>query len=154
MDPGPVEIGSVAAVPTAVIREVTTWGLFPGVWPALLSEVYGFVRGRPEFASGDSGPRWHNVMLYLDQRPEVEIGVLVPAPFTPAGRIRASTLPGGRVARATHRGDYARLGATHAAVHTEVERRGLTAAGPCWEVYGHACENPDDQETEIFHLLV
>ena len=42
---------------------------------------------------------------------DVEIGVLVTTGFEPVGRVIASELPGGEVATATHRGDYARLGA-------------------------------------------
>ena len=55
-------------------------------------------------------------MLYKDQRPDVEVGVLVSQPFEPHGRVVCSQLPGGEVATAVHRGDYGGLGATHDAV--------------------------------------
>jgi hypothetical protein len=92
--------------------------------------VYAFVRGCPDFETADAGkPRWQNVMLYRDQRPAVEIGVLAPGPFTPAGRVIASQLPGGKVATAVHRGDYARLEDTHGAVHAHMKAEGLEPAG-------------------------
>jgi len=139
--------------PTAVIAQTTSWAEFPSVWGQLLGEVYGFVRGRPELATGRDGEQWQNVMLYKDQRPDVEVGVLVTAPFEPAGRVVASQLPGGDVATATHRGDYARLGETHDAMRKHVVAHGRALAGPCWEIYGHAEPNPSEQETDIFWLL-
>jgi len=139
--------------PTAVVAETTSWAEFPGLWGRLLGEVYGFVRARPELATGSNGERWQNVMLYKDQRPDVEVGVLVTAPFETQGRVIASELPGGEVATATHRGDYARLAVTHDAVREQVLARGRELAGPCWEIYGHGVEDPSEQETEVFWLL-
>jgi len=138
---------------TAVVAQATTWADFPSIWGRLLGEVYGFVRGRPDLATGSSGGLWQNVMLYKDQRPAVEVGVLVTAPFAAEGRVIASELPGGEVATATHRGDYARLGATHDAVREHVAAQGRELAGPCWEIYGHGRAGPSDQETEVFWLL-
>lgn len=56
-------------------------------------------------------------------------------------------------ARGSHRGDYAKLGTTHDAVLECVQAQGLERAGPVWEIYGHWRENPDELETEIYHLL-
>jgi hypothetical protein len=61
---------TVEARPTAVVAETTSWAEFPSLWGRLLGEVYGFVRGRPELATGSNGERWQNVMLYKDQRPD------------------------------------------------------------------------------------
>jgi hypothetical protein len=83
---------------TAVVAQTTTWEEFPRVWRELLDEVYGFVRGRSELATGAGSEQWQNVMLYKDQRPDVEVGVLVSQPFEPrpSGRVRASGGRGGR----------------------------------------------------------
>ncbi|HTX12917.1 MAG TPA: hypothetical protein VME22_30145 [Solirubrobacteraceae bacterium] len=152
--PTPVQVVAIEPRPTVVIAEATSWEQFPSLWPKLLDEVYRFVRSCPDFApAAGPAPRWQNVMLYLDQRPAVEIGVLAPALFTPVGRVLASTLPGGDVARTVHRGDYARLGDSHAAVHAYIREHGLQAAGPIWEIYGHRTPDPDQPETEIYHLL-
>jgi effector-binding domain-containing protein len=64
-----------------------------------------------------------------------------------------SRLPGGKVATAVHRGDYTRLGDTHAAVREYLDAEGLEPAGPTWEIYGHWHEDPSELETEIYHLL-
>jgi effector-binding domain-containing protein len=149
----PVEFVTIDARATAVVAETTTWAEFPRLWGQLLGEVYGFVRDRPELATGTGNERWQNVMLYKDQRPDVEVGVLVSRRFEPESRVIPSELPGGEVATAVHRGDYAKLGVTHDAVREAVAARGRELAGPCWEIYGHATEDPSEQETEIFWLL-
>lgn len=139
--------------PTAVIRTTTTWEEFPSVWGQLLDEVYRFVRPRAHLSTGDGPELWQNVMLYKDDRPDVEIGVLVSGSFEPEGRMIASELPGGEVARTIHRGDYARLGVTHDAVRDQVAANGRELAGPRWEIYGHWRADPSELETEVFWLL-
>lgn len=144
---------TVAPRHTAVAAETTTWAEFPHLWGQLLGEVYEFVRRHPELATGTGGESWQNVMLYKDQRPDVEVGVLVTASFEPEGRVFASELPTGEAATAVHRGDYALLGDTHNAVREYVAAQGRELAGPCWEIYGHASPDPSEQETEIFWLV-
>lgn len=137
--------------PTAVIAETTTWQLFPSLWPRLLDEVYASVR-RPGLERPIDG--WHNVMLYRDSVPNVEVGVLAPPRFSPDGRVIASELPGGDVLRTVHRGDYAGLGAAHEAIVAHAAATGLQLTGIRWEVYGHWVEDPAEVETEIYYLLV
>jgi effector-binding domain-containing protein len=138
---------TVAVRPTAVIAEPTTWEEFPSLWPALLGEVWEAVRGSEIVRPG------RNVMLYLDDVPNVEVGVEAAGSFAPIGRVVASSLPAGRVVTTMHRGDYEGIGAAHRAVVEECDRRGLVRLGPRWEVYGHATETVADQEVEVFHLI-
>jgi effector-binding domain-containing protein len=144
---------TVEARPTAVVAQTTTWSEFPKLWGQMLGQVYEFVRPRPELATGNGDERWQNVMLYKDQRPDVEVGVLVSAPFQAAGPVILSALPAGEVATATHRGDYAKLGVTHHAVREYAAAHGRELAGPRWEIYGHARLEPSEAETEVFWLL-
>ena len=153
MPPVAVTFTTVEPGPTAVVAQTTTWEEYPRLWGQLLGEVYSFVRSRSDLATGEGGEQWQNVMLYKDQRPDVEVGVLVKTPFDPHGRVTASELPGGEVASAVHRGDYGGLGDTHAAVREAIEAQGREPSGPLWEIYGHAREDPSEQETEIFWLL-
>ena len=148
-----VRFVTVEARPTAVVAQTTTWTEFPKLWGALLGQVYEFVRPRPEFATGDGDELWQNVMLYKDQRPDVEVGVLVAGPFEAEGPVIPSALPSGEVATATHRGDYAKLGVSHDAVRDYAAAHGRELAGPCWEIYGHARPDPSEAETEVFWLL-
>jgi effector-binding domain-containing protein len=148
-----VRFMTVEARPTAVVAQTTTWTEFPKLWGPLLGQVYEFVRPRPELGTGDGGGLWQNVMLYKDQRPDVEVGVLVTGPFQAEGTVIPSALPAGDAATATHRGDYGKLGVTHDAVRDYAAAHGRELAGPCWEIYGHARPDPSEAETEVFWLL-
>jgi effector-binding domain-containing protein len=131
------------ARPTAVVSQVTTWREYPALWGKLLDEVYSVVR------SGTSGQtRWQNVMLYLDDRPSVEVGVLLEAPCTMGGRVVESALPAGDVATTVHRGSF-ESGDAHHAVIDWCETRGLASTGVRWEVYGH----PEQPEVEVYWQL-
>jgi effector-binding domain-containing protein len=153
MPPDPVSFVIVDPRPTAVVAQTTSWERFPSLWRQLLDEVYQYVRGREDLATGDGTERWQNVMLYRDDTPEAEVGVLVAGPFVGEGRVTPSEVPRGEVATAVHRGDYAHLGATHDAVRKHVAAHGRELAGPRWEIYGHWREDPSELETEVFWLL-
>jgi effector-binding domain-containing protein len=141
-----VETATVAPRPTAVVARATTWEEFPALWGPMLDAVYAVVRPRPEL-----GPRWTNVMLYKDDVPNVEVGVLVNGEFAGEDDVVPSQLPGGEVVRGLYRGDWARLGEGHDAVQRFVTEHGLELAGPRWEIYGH--EDGGEPETEIYYLL-
>ena len=129
----------MAAEPTAVIPAATTWKDFPALWPQLLGEVWGVVRGDATVAPG------RNVMLYRDDAPNVEvvaeIGVEVGGAFSGSGRVVPSALPSGRAATTTHVGRAQDLAFAHEAVIAWCERRGLERTGVRWEVYGHQRED-------------
>jgi effector-binding domain-containing protein len=135
----------VPARPTAVVAATTTWNEYPNLWRQLLDEVWAAVRADEGIVPG------RNVMLYLDDKPSVEVGVEVGAPFERIGRVFCSSLPAGRVAMTTHRGSF-EVGAAHQAVVAACARRGLERVGPCWEIYGH-WNKPGDEEVEIYHLV-
>ena len=142
-----VEIVGSPPTPTAVIRAVSTWPEFPRLWRQLLDEVY---RAR---AAGAFEQRGDNVMVYLDDRPSVEIGVQAAASFDPYGSVVASTLPTGPAAHLLHRGAYARLGESHAALLDWCRARGRSTTGVRWEIYGDWRENEAELETDIFWQL-
>jgi GyrI-like small molecule binding domain len=148
-----VALRTVSPRPTAVVSEATTWKQFPGVWGPLLDEVYGFVRTRPDLEPEEGPEVWRNAFLYVDDKPTVEIGVLVAGSFAPHGRVVPSQLPGGDVATAVHRGAYAELGRTHDAVGEFIAATGLVRVGPSWEIYGHWREDPSELETEVYYLV-
>ena len=141
-----VAVTTVESRLTAVVAQTTTWEEFPGLWRRLLDEVYAVVRSEP------SSHRRQNVMLYKDDTPAVEVGVLVDAVPVEQGRVISSELPGGKVAMTTHRGDYAGLELAHAAVRRFAERERLALQGPRWEIYGH--HDPHRApETDVYYLL-
>jgi len=136
-----VEIFDAVARPTAVVAATTSWNEFPRLWKTLLDEVYTVVDGKT------------NVMLYRDDVPNVEVGVLAPEGFVPGGRVIASALPAGRVARTVYRGPFPGLHAGHRAVLDWCAEHGHELSGVRWEVYGHHDPDPARQQVEISWAL-
>ncbi|HEX8943744.1 MAG TPA: hypothetical protein VF785_11460, partial [Gemmatimonadaceae bacterium] len=56
------------------------------------------------------------------------------------------------VATTTHWGDFSALGDAHAALVGWCRARGLSLAGPRWEVYGHWRERAIPR-TDVYYLL-
>ncbi len=142
-----VTIADVAARPTAVVAAATTWPEFPALWSQLLDEVWACLR-----AAGIHGG-CRNIMLYLDDVPHVEVGVLLDQPCPLTGRVVTSALPTGRVASTVHYGTYQGLAGAHRAVLAWCARQGLRAAGPRWEIYGPHRDDPAEVWTEVHCLL-
>jgi len=141
------------ARPTVVVARQTTWREFPSVWGSMLDEVYAVVRPASADRAERGEERWQNVMLYKDDVPNVEVGVLASGPFSDVGNVISSALPAGVTAAATHRGPYAELDLAHRAVRDWCAAHGRQLAGPRWEIYGHWREDPSDLETEVYYLL-
>jgi effector-binding domain-containing protein len=138
---------TTAARPTAVVAATTTWQEFPSLWRRLLDQVYECL------ATIDPRDRLHNIMLYKDDLPAVEVGVEVHVPFTPTGDVVVSALPAGPAAMAIHRGPYDRLGMTHDAIWEWCRSNDRRPVGPRWEIYGDWHENRSELVTEVYYLL-
>ena len=138
---------TVTTRPTLVVAARTTWAEFPTLWRPLLDEVWGCVR-----AAGLTGG-CPTVMLYLDDAPQVEIGVLTTEPVPLTGRVVRSSLPAGAVATARHRGPYSGLGDTHRTVRRWAGAHGRPLAGPRWEIYGPHRQDPAELEVQVNYLL-
>lgn len=145
-----VSVKTVEPTSTAVVATATTWAQFPALWGPLLDKVWGFLRGEAPQGLYAQG---HNIMLYKDEVPNVEIGVQVTGSFAPAGDVVASTLPGGLVATATHTGPIGRLGDTHRAVREWATAHGYRLAGPRWEIYGDPDPSTGSFSVDVFCLL-
>jgi hypothetical protein len=144
-----VSIVAASPTPIAVIRETTTWERFPTLWGGLLDEVWATVRGA-------GVPAGRNVMVYLDDVPNVEVGIELEGTLTaPSGRLVASALPEGRAATTVARGAPSREGiaAAHAAVVAWCDASGHARTGVRWEVYDHWRDDPDSFETAVYWLL-
>ena len=81
-----VIVKAVEPTPTAVVTAATTWAEFPRTWQPMLDQVWGFLRGDAPEGLYKQG---HNVFLYLDDVPHVEVGVQVSRSFESAGRVVA-----------------------------------------------------------------
>ena len=142
-----VTVAEVAARPTAVVAAMTTWQEFPMLWRQLLDEVWTCLRACG-ITSGCP-----NLMLYLDDVPHVEVGVLLERPCPLGGRVVASTVPAGHVARTIHRGPYSGLASAHRALSEWCAAQGRRPAGPRWEIYGPHRDDPRELWTEVSWLL-
>jgi effector-binding domain-containing protein len=143
----PVQVATVEARPTAVVAAAATWSTFPTLWRPMLDEVYACMRRNRNVKQGC------NVMLYLDDTPNVEVGVEYITPCALDGPVIESALPAGQVAWTVHRGPYQDLGLAHERVKQWCAEHGKELAGPLWEIYGDWREDPADLETEVYHLL-
>jgi effector-binding domain-containing protein len=130
--PVQVRLTTIDPTPTAVVAATTTWAEFPSLWRPMLDKVWAFLRADPKGIRKDG----HNVMLYKNDVPDVEVGVQVSGPFVPAGDVAPSQLPGGLVAMATHVGSIGRIGETHDAVVEWCASNGHRLSRVRWEVYG------------------
>jgi effector-binding domain-containing protein len=148
-----VRLIETTAQPTVVVARQTTWREFPSLWGSMLEEVYAVVKPASADQAASGEDRWQNVMLYKDDVPNVEVGVLASGPFADAGNVISSALPAGMTAAAMHRGPYAELDVAHHAVRDWCAAHGRQLAGPRWEIYGHWREDPSDLETEVYYLL-
>ena len=103
-------------------------GEVPKKFRRYLDQVYAAARAGVVRLDGQ------NVFVYRPAagRPddlEVDFGVGITAPFSPAGNVQPAQLPVGRVATATHWGSYAGLGAAHKAVAAYCHEQGLSDSG-------------------------
>jgi effector-binding domain-containing protein len=145
-----VRVETVEPTPTAVVAAAVTWAEFPTLWRPMLDQVWSFLRGGAPDGLYRQG---HNVMLYKDDVPNVEVGVQVTGSFNSVGRVAASSLPGGLVATATHIGPVSAIGDTHQAVRQWSEANGYRLAGPRWEIYGDPDPSTGDFPVEVLWLL-
>jgi effector-binding domain-containing protein len=137
-----VRVREVGPSPTAVVAGPKDLSRFS----ADLDAVYAFLGSNPGVRQ--SG---HNIARYGPGE-RMEVGVEVDARFDSSGPVVSSTLPGGRVAHATHTTGYGDLGATYAAISAWCERHGHATAGVQWEVYGDPDER-DHVDVEVCFLL-
>jgi effector-binding domain-containing protein len=146
-----VTVQTIEPRPTAVVAAAVTWAEFPKMWRPMLDKVWSFLRDDAPEGLYKHG---HNIMLYKDDVPNIEVGVQVVDAFAPAGDVVASTLPGGLVATATHTGPIAEIGDTHHAVCEWSKANEYRLAGPHWEIYGDPDPSTGDFNVDVFWLLV
>ena len=146
-----VTVKTIDPTPTAVLAAAASWPEFGKMWGPMLDKVWSFLRGDAPEGLYQQG---HNIMLYQDDIPHVEVGVQVSGSFEPTGQVVPSTLPGGLVATATHTGPIAKIGDTHQAVREWSKANGYKLPGPRWEIYGDPDPSTGDFDVEVFWSLV
>ncbi len=89
---------------------------------------------------------------------DVEIAFTVRGVFFPPnakGSVKASRVPGGKVAFTAHKGPYDQIGSAYGAIQAYAEAHGLKLAGTMWERYLTGPEETDLSKhvTEVFWPL-
>ena len=112
-----------------------------------LDMVYAHLRTVPVRRRG------RNVVMYLNDALDVEIGVEVSTEFLPAGRILRTATPGGLAASTIHYGPYSTLFEAHTAVRRWCADR-RRDIGIAWEVYGDWSDDPSRLCTDVFYQLL
>jgi hypothetical protein len=147
-----VIIERTAECPTAVVKVNTTWREFPTLWSTLLDEVWAFLSATPGLRA-----EGHNVMLYRNGLPgielSVEVGVQVTESFAAAGRVVPSMLPAAEVATA-HADTVAEIGAAHDAVKAWCAAQHRELTGVTWEIYGDPDPQTGNFDIRVYWQLV
>jgi effector-binding domain-containing protein len=143
-----VMIERTTMCPTAVVKAKTTWQRFPTLWRPMLDEVWAFLGATPGLLAGG-----HNVMLYKNDVPDVEVGVQVTRSFEATGRVVPSTLPATEAATTVHTGTPAEIGAAHDAVRAWCSAQHRTLTDVRWEIYGDPDPGTGQFEVAVYWQL-
>jgi len=98
----------------------------------------------------------HNFILYQNETREgatLLIGVVDREPGGADPDVRAVHVPGGRVIKAPHWGDYASMPSTYAKIHDEMKIRRLRRAPMSLEIYGDWDDDPAKVRTDLHIYL-
>ena len=115
----------------------------------IFPEVWGYLQGRGVQPAGPPFARYHD---FNAERVDLEAGLAVAEPVEGAGRIQASTLPGGQIATTWHVGPYDTLTQAYRALESWMQEQKWTPAAAPWEVYWTDpgdMSNPEDLRTEV-----
>jgi effector-binding domain-containing protein len=112
----------------------------------MLDAVWAFLRAAP----AEVQKHGHNVMLYEDDIPNVEVGVVVTGSFDPSGDVVPSHLPGGLAVTAVHTGPVQLIGDTHQAIVEWCRVNSHPTDGRRWEIYGDPDTSTGNFSVEVY----
>jgi effector-binding domain-containing protein len=120
------------AQPIASIRVEAPADALPRTLAQLLPEVMSCLS---EAGATAVGPPFARIHSEKDGRVDLEAGLPVASAIEPSGRVRPSTLPGGRAAILWHTGPYSGLAEKRARLAAAMAERELVARGGPWQIY-------------------
>ncbi len=133
---------------TACVRVRTPVEGLKGELGKAYGEVMAILSGQGVQPTGAPFAVYYNMdMKDLD----VEIGFPVSQSFQPSGRVRPSTLPGGRTAVCVHKGAYDSIGDSYSALSAFIAQNKATPKDLCYESYltDPQVTKPEELLTEI-----
>ncbi len=123
------------------IREEVSLPSIPEEIGKIFKEIYEYMMKKGIAPMGPPFSCWHGMN---DRVFDMESGFPVRCPAEGEGRIKRSTLPGGRAAVAMHIGPYDSLAGTYQALESWIKENGYQAEAYLWEVYmTDPCQEPD-----------
>ncbi len=128
---GSVELVDLPPQSAAVVPGHVALDAIPDFLGAAFGEVMKVIAEQGLAPAGPPFARWEPRADGFN----CEAGFPSTGPVSPAGRVQPRALPGGPVATATHRGDYAAIGATYGALNDWVVANGYVVTGQPWESY-------------------
>jgi effector-binding domain-containing protein len=126
-----VELTQTAAQPAAVVRGHVAPAGLPGFLGRAFADV---ARTLAEQDLEPAGPPFGRYRPTADGF-DVEAGFPATGAVRTSERVLGTTLPGGTVATAVHRGSYETVGATYEALSVWLGRHGYVPADEAWESY-------------------
>lgn len=131
---------------TAVVRGHVTTDEMKDFLGRAFGEVIGALEEQGLHVSGAPFGRYTPTE---DGAFDVEAGFPCSGVVRPTGRVEASELPGGRVARTLHKGAYDGVGAAYQAALDWLTEEGHVTTGTPWESYLDGPDVPEPR-TEVF----
>jgi hypothetical protein len=139
---------TVEAEPAAVVAATTTWPELPSLRGTLLDEVWTVIRAGGVERAG------HDVMLYEDDVPHVEVGVQVTGPFARSGGwSRRRCRPAGSPRPSTGGCAPGPVRPTRPVPPPGRRAQGHALGRVRWEIYGDDTDDPAAVETEVRRRL-
>ncbi len=133
-DPEECGLETVEARSVASIRTVIDSRKMSEELGVLFPEVVRVMGEQGVQPSGPPFSRLHRIDREKNEI-DVEAGLPVRSPITAQGRVKPGELPGGRVARTWHAGEYHELPRSYARLESWMKSQKLAARAPFWEVY-------------------
>ncbi len=100
-----------------------------------------------------AGPPFSIYHAWSDDGFDVEAGFPAAKPEKGEGNVKASSLPGGKVATVMHVGRYEDLGKTYSTLENWMKAKGYVPGSCMWEVYLNSPEevsSPEQLMTQLF----
>jgi len=127
-----VKIETIKAQPTMTIRFRARHDELSKKYGEVFGKLFGYVTSKGGEFSGAPFGRYHSM---TEEEVEVEAGLPVAKVIEGKGEIKASELPGGKVATTIHLGPYEKLGEAHEAIQAWASKNGHKPSGGVWEYY-------------------
>ncbi|HEY5186809.1 MAG TPA: GyrI-like domain-containing protein [Actinomycetes bacterium] len=141
-----VEKVEVEEQPTAVVRGLVSEAGIAEFLGGAFAEIMGVVGAQ---GLHPTGPPF-GCYVPGENGFEVEAGFPISGPVKPAGRVIASSLPGGPAVQVLHKGPYSGVAGAYEAAESWLAEHGWEATGPPWESY---LDGPDVAEPRTLVYL-